>query len=140
MTAAIQFKLLNDKAQMPQRQSKGAAGFDLHCTHDVLITPFGRAIISTGIQAVIPEGFYGQIRDRSSIALKNGAFVTAGVIDRDFEGELKVILNTSSATFQAKKGDRIAQLIVIPVLTHSYAGDVFGEHIRGAEGFGSTGL
>lgn len=137
---AIQFKLLNDKAQMPRRQSAGAAGFDLHCTDDVFITPFSRALVATGVQAVIARGYGGFIRDRSSIALKHGVTVSAGVIDWDYEGELKVILNTSSSAFAASKGDRIAQLVVHAVLTDSYAGDIFGESIRGAQGFGSTGI
>lgn len=136
---AIQFKLLNDDAQMPRRQTKGAVGFDLHCTHDVFITPFSRALIATGVQAIIPEGWGGKIEDRSSIALKFGATVSAGVIDWDYEGELKVILNTSSSAFKAKKGERIAQIVFTPVLTRAYEGDIFGQSIRGAEGFGSTG-
>lgn len=139
MTAAIQFKLLNKDAQMPRRQTRGSVGFDLHCTHDVFIAPNTRELVSTGVQAIIPEGFAGIIKDRSSMAVKLGARTAGGVIDWDYEGEIKVILFTSTATFMAKKGDRIAQIVFIPVLTKAYEGDLFGETIRGTEGFGSTG-
>lgn len=148
----IKFKLLNADAKMPMRQTKESAGFDLHCTHDVIIQAGNRALVSTGVQVIIPPGYEGVIRGRSSVALKHGTVVVEpvdaetiqkmtfeGTIDSDYPGELKVLLFCLSGTFMAEKGDRIAQIVFHPVLTSSYAGDIFGESIRGDGGFGSTG-
>ena len=103
-----------------------------------------RALIPTGISMAIPPGYEGQIRPRSGLAVKHGiAIVNApGTIDSDYRGEIQVILiNLGSEPWIVKRGDRIAQLVIAPVLSVDLEAveDLAGT-VRGAGGFGSTGV
>lgn len=135
----IIFKLLRESATMPKRGTAGSAGFDLYCTDPVFIHPHQRELVPTGVQIVIPKGYCGIIKDRSSIALLFGCYTHAGVIDADFEGEVKILMQAGSGAFSAEAKTRIAQIVFMPVLTECYEGDLFGQSIRGDGGFGSTG-
>lgn len=127
---------------IPQRQTINSAGYDLHAYESVSIPPHERKLISTGIQLAIPVGCYGQICSRSGLALKYGIICIAGVIDSDYRGTVGVLLyNTSNTTFEVKKGDRIAQLIIIPILTPTLLeASSLEKTERGEGGFGSTGV
>src|SRR5262249_45759782 len=108
---------------LPAYQSDGAAGLDLvaavGATETVGIAPGARALIPTGLTLELPKGFEGQVRPRSGLALKHGVTVlnSPGTIDSDYRGEVKIILiNLGDAPFQVQRGERIAQLVVAPVV------------------------
>lgn len=134
-------KLLNKDAVLPVRKHPDDAGVDISSVENVTISAHGRATIGTGLAIKTPAGYYGQLFSRSGLASKNGLNVGAGVVDANYRGEIKVVLfNHDSKDYDVKIGDRIAQLILIPV---AYAGIVKVESLddtdRSAGGFGSTG-
>ncbi|APC25798.1 dUTPase [Only Syngen Nebraska virus 5] len=140
--ASLLVKKLVDNATIPTRGSEGAAGYDISSVGDIVIPALGRAAVSTGISIRVPDGTYGRIAPRSGLAYKYGIDVLAGVIDKDFRGEVKVILyNTSERDYIVKTGDRIAQLILEQIVTPDVAVVLELEDTeRGAGGFGSTGI
>lgn len=140
---SLKFKRLGSHTlPLPSYESEGAAGMDLRAASEVKIEPDGRALVPTGWSVSIPEGFYGQIASRSGLALKRGIFTLGGVIDSDYRGEVGVILiNTGSLGVWIEPGDRIAQLIILPVprLPVEEA-EGLSETVRGEGGFGSSGV
>ena len=88
----LRVKKLHKEAVLPVRGSPGAAGYDLTSTESHIILPGHRAIVGTGIALELPEGTYGRVAPRSGLAVKNGLQVGAGVVDRDYRGELKVVI------------------------------------------------
>jgi dUTP pyrophosphatase len=131
---------------LPKYQTEHAAGLDLlaDVPEPLVLGPLERAAIPTGLAFEIPEGFEGQVRPRSGLALNAGVTClnSPGTIDADYRGELKVILaNLSREPFTVRRGDRIAQLVVSPVARAALSEvAALGESPRGAGGFGSTGL
>jgi len=131
---------------LPVYQTEGAAGADLCASVDapVVIEPGCRALVSTGLALAIPHGFEGQVRPRSGLALRHGVTVlnTPGTIDSDYRGEVKVLLiNLGDSPFVVHAGDRIAQLVVVPVVRAVFEAAIeLDETIRGAGGYGSTGV
>ena len=127
-------------AILPTRGTDGAAGYDLYATEDVIINCFQFTLVSTGVSMAIPAGHYGRIAPRSGLAVKHGVMVGAGVIDSDYRGEIKVALATLNGVYEFKKGDRIAQIIIEPVVTPDLVQvDSLDDSERGDSGFGSTG-
>jgi dUTP pyrophosphatase len=130
---------------LPSPATAGSAGFDLAAAiDDPLEIPAGQcALVPTGFAIAVPEGFEAQIRPRSGLALRNGIVLpnAPGTIDSDYRGELKVIvMNAGSEAFTIKRGDRIAQLVVAPVVRAAWQEvDSLDETERGAGGFGHTG-
>jgi dUTP pyrophosphatase len=129
----------------PAYASTGAAGIDLAAAVDQSLTlnPKHRALVPTGIAIALPEGYEGQVRPRSGLALKHGITVlnSPGTIDGDYRGEVQVILaNLGTEPVTIRRGDRIAQLVVAPVtrVKIERVADL-PESERGAGGFGSTG-
>ena len=103
---------LSDKAILPTRGSAQAAGYDLYSAVNVSIPPHQKAIVKTDLSIRVPEGTYGRIAPRSGLAAKHFIHVGAGVIDRDYTGNVGVVLfNHAESEFNVKEGDRIAQLI-----------------------------
>merc|ERR1711911_219198 len=93
--------------------SSGAAGLDLFACHDALIPFEEQVTVGTGIAIEVPKGCYARIAPRSGLTIKHMLDIKAGVIDRDYRGELKVVMyNYSHENYQVKKGDKIAQLIL----------------------------
>jgi len=134
------FEKLHEDAIIPQYQTIGSAGLDLHSILATTILPGERQLVGTGLRVNLPNGTEGQVRSRSGLAAKHGIIVlnAPGTIDEDYQGEIKVILyNTGDSTFSIEKGDRIAQLVVAQV--YKLAGHTL-ENIREDKGFGSTGL
>jgi dUTP pyrophosphatase len=130
---------------LPKYQTAHAAGLDLlaEVAEPLVLEPFERAAIPTGLAVEIPPGYEGQVRPRSGLALKSGVTClnSPGTIDADYRGEVKVILaNLSRDAFTVRRGDRIAQLVVSPVTRVTLA-EVrqLGDSARGSGGFGSTG-
>ena len=134
---------------LPSYETAGAAGADLRANFPadardgVTLAPGTRALIPTGLRLAIPDGFEVQIRPRSGLALKHGITLpnSPGTIDSDYRGPLGVIvLNAGDAPFHIAHGDRIAQMIVAPVVQAAFTlVDDLDDTARGAGGFGSTG-
>jgi dUTP pyrophosphatase len=128
---------------LPAYATSGAAGMDVVSAEDVTIAPGARHAVSTGLALAIPEGYEIQVRPRSGLALKHGISVpnTPGTIDSDYRGELKVILiNLGDEPFVIARGDRVAQLVLAPVVQAAWDEVVeLDATERGAGGFGSTG-
>lgn len=138
----IQFMKLEPSATIPQRQTEGAAGFDIYADikNPVAVKGGSYAAVDTNIAVAIPTGHVGLIKPRSGWAIKNGIDTMAGVIDSDFRGGIKVIITKhDSGEFWINSGDRIAQLIVVPICVGSAEVTVLGGTVRGSNGFGSTG-
>ena len=133
--------------EIPRRHSAGAAGMDLLAAvapgAPLTIAPGERILVPTGLAISLPEGFEAQIRPRSGLALTHGVTVlnAPGTIDCDYRGEIGVILvNHGSAPFEISRGDRIAQLVIAPVVAAELVEvESLEESARGARGFGSTG-
>jgi len=131
----------------PVYETPGAAGADLKANlpgrADVVLQPGARALIATGLRLAIPDGFEVQIRPRSGLALKHGITLAnaPGTIDSDYRGPLGVILlNTGAQIFTIVHGDRIAQMIVAPVVQATFVSVAqLDETSRDQDGFGSTG-
>jgi dUTP pyrophosphatase len=138
-------KKLNPKVQLPSYKTKGSSGMDLMAFIEdtIKIAPNNSALIPTGISVAIPNDVEIQIRPRSGLAAKSNISVlnTPGTIDSDYRGELKVILfNHGSKEFIVNNYDRIAQMILMPVLKVDFKEvDNLPETVRGSGGFGSTG-
>ena len=128
---------------LPAYATSGAAGMDVVSAEDVTLAPGARHAVATGLAMAIPAGYEIQVRPRSGLALKHGISVpnTPGTIDSDYRGELKVILiNLGSEPFAIQRGDRVAQLVLAPVVQAAW--DEVAEldaTERGEGGFGSTG-
>jgi len=139
----IKVKRLNLDAVLPRYKTHGSSGMDLCSTERLGIGINEIKLVSTGIAVAVPEGYEAQVRSRSGLALK-GIFVlnSPGTIDQDYRGEVKVILaNFGSDVFHIEKGDRIAQLVIAP-LVHAELVEVndLDSTLRGGGGFGSTGI
>lgn len=117
------------------------AGLDLYAAQDGLLYPGERGLISTGIQVEILPGYVGLVFARSGLAVNQGIMVGAGVIDSPYRGEVKVLLfNMGTESFRISHGDRIAQLLTVPVNLGLYEEvDWVSGTERGSDGFGSSG-
>jgi dUTP pyrophosphatase len=135
---------LNEDAILPSRAHEGDAGLDLYACEAAHIGPGERWSVGTGVAVEIPDGHAGLVLPRSGLAKKHGiALVNSpGLIDSGYRGELRVLLlNTDPAeTFRVEPGDRIAQLVVTPiVLAEPVEAPALAESVRGDGGFGSSG-
>jgi dUTP pyrophosphatase len=136
-----------DGLELPAYETAGSAGMDLRAAVDedkpVELAPGDRFAVPTGLVMEIPQGFEGQVRPRSGLALKSGitCLNTPGTIDSDYRGEVKVILaNLGTDVFTVTRGMRIAQLVIAPVVqARIVVHDSLSETVRGSGGFGSTG-
>jgi dUTP pyrophosphatase len=136
---------------LPAYETPGAAGADIRANlppdlrgAGITLAPMARVIVPTGLRIAIPKGYEVQIRPRSGLALRYGITLpnTPGTIDSDYRGPLGVLLvNLGPEPYVVTHGDRIAQLVVAPVVRAGFAlVDVLDDTARGAGGFGSTGL
>ncbi|MBS3908878.1 MAG: dUTP diphosphatase [Actinobacteria bacterium] len=141
----IDIKMLDEELPVPEYAHEGDAGCDLRSRIDQTIPPGERALIPSGIAMAIPDGYAGFVQPRSGLAIKNGISIvnTPGLIDSRYRGEIGVILiNTDKDTpFSVAKGDKIAQLVIQRVERVEFAPvEALDETLRGADGFGSTGV
>lgn len=126
-------------AILPLRGTPNSAGLDLYALEDRLITRT-QQIVPTGVSMAIPPGFVGQVWSRSSMAAKNGVFREAGIIDSDYRGQIGVVLYSNEGTYQVRKGDKIAQLVIVPCnMSSTVQVDSLDSTVRGQGGYGSTG-
>ena len=141
----VQIKKLDPKAKIPEYKTEGASGVDIMALLENKITldPGESKIIPTGLSIAFPDDLEVQIRPRSGLAAKSNVSVlnTPGTIDSDYRGEIKIILiNHSNEKFEVKNGDRIAQMVLMPVLKFKFEEvSKLDDTIRGSGGFGSTG-
>ena len=139
----LQIQRLRPEASLPGRAYAGDAGLDLAAVEGVVLRPGERAVVPTGIAVAIPEGFAGFVQARSGLAMRHGIAVvnSPGLVDSGYRGELRVILlNTDrDETFVVEAGDRIAQLVVLPVPELDLVEvEELPESERSVRGFGSS--
>jgi len=138
-------KKLNPKVQLPSYKTEGSSGMDLMAfvENPIKIAPNTSELIPTGLTVAIPNDLEIQIRPRSGLAAKSsiGVLNTPGTIDSDYRGELKIILfNHSKKEFVVNNNDRVAQMVLLPVLKVDFEEvDELPDTLRGSGGFGSTG-
>jgi len=134
---------LSAESTLPCYQTEGAAGLDLCCSESFQLNPLERKLVATGIRLAIPQGYEGQVRPRSGLAIRHGISMvnSPGTIDSDYRGELKLILiNFGAEAVEFERGERIGQLVICPVIRASLkVVDDLDETQRGGGGFGSTG-
>jgi len=141
----VLIKKLNSKVELPKYKTTGSSGMDLMAFIDnpIKIKPKESALVPTGISIAIPEDTEVQIRPRSGLAVKSNISVlnTPGTIDSDYRGEIKVILfNHGKEEFTVNNNDRIAQMVLIPILKSEFEEvNELPKTLRGSGGFGSTG-
>ena len=142
-TGTIKIIKVHEDAIIPKYQTEGSAGFDLHSIENAKIFPGNQTLIRIGLSVEIPPGTELQLRPRSGLALKHMLSLTnsPGTLDSDYRGEIKIILiNLSREAFEVKKGDRIAQAVLCPVIKADMrVVDELSETNRGTGGHGSTG-
>jgi dUTP pyrophosphatase len=134
---------LREEARLPERAYAGDAGLDLATCEPLRLEPGERAVVSTGLAVAIPEGFAGFVQPRSGLAARHGIAVvnSPGLIDAGYRGEIRVVLlNTDrERPFVAEAGERIAQLVVLPVPELEVVElDELPASERGVRGFGSS--
>jgi dUTP pyrophosphatase len=146
-TKSLGVELIHEDAKVPSYAYPSDSGFDLRSTIEIIIPPFGRALIPTGIKLSIPEEHEIQIRPKSGLALNQGLTVlnTPGTVDSGYVGEIKVIVfNTTQTSVTVAKGMKIAQAVLCPVVCGKYVSvelmDKVGNKDRMDNGFGSTGI
>lgn len=139
----IPLKRLDPDLPIPAHAHPGDGGVDLYAREAASLQPGERGIVPTGVAVAIPEGFAGFVTPRSGLAARSGLGVvnSPGLVDSGYRGEIKVILvNLGSEAIQIERGDRVAQMVVVPVVSQEFeAVDDLPESSRGAGGFGSTG-
>jgi dUTP pyrophosphatase len=136
---------LDDDAVIPTYAKPGDAGADLYSISELVLAPGQRALVKTGIAIAIPSGYVGLVHPRSGLGLKNGISVvnTPGTIDAGYRGEIGVVLinHDLAESFQVKKGDRVAQLVIQKVeKAHFKIVNQLPDSERATGGYGSTGV
>lgn len=142
----VSIKIINtSKNTLPAYETMGSSGMDLRANlqEPVNLAPLQRALIPTGLFIELPLGYEAQVRPRSGLAIKHGitCLNSPGTIDSDYRGELKIILiNLSNEVFTIQHGERIAQMVIQPVVKAEWeAVEILNESKRGEGGFGHTG-
>ena len=143
----LPYKILHPDAVHPKYNYGSDSGFDLHSVEDVVIPPFGRALVPSGLSFDIKDGFEIQVRTKSGLAINQGLMVlnSPGTVDNGYTGEVKgIIFNTNSTEVKIPKGMKFGQAVVCPVVNGAWVElnqvDQINKKERGANGFGSTGL
>lgn len=134
---------LEPGAEPPAYATDGAAGMDLRAFEDVRLEPMERRLVRTGVRIAVPDGFEAQVRPRSGLALKHGIGLvnSPGTIDSDYRGEIGIVMiNFGQTAVELVKGERLAQLVLAPVVRAELTCvEALSATERGTGGFGSTG-
>lgn len=143
----IKVSMIHDLAVFPKYAYLSDSGFDLHSTIDIVVPPFGRALIPTGLKFSFDEGYEIQVRTKSGLAINQGLIVlnSPGTVDAGYTGECKVpVLNVNQTEFRITAGMKVAQAVLCPVMNGRYVRfenvDDIENKDRGDNGFGSTGI
>lgn len=170
MSNQLQIKLLSENATMPTRNHSTDAGFDIYAAETIILEPQRKALIATDIAVNIPKGYVGLLTSRSGVSSKTHLVIETGKIDAGFHGNMKINIkndfpylsrnliqdymldvfgkeqpiresNVLVGTYEIQKGDKIAQLVIVPILTPELVEvkDFKVKSDRGTHGFGSTG-
>lgn len=147
-TKTLKIKKIDPDAVIPKYSYPSDSGFDLHSVESIVVPPLSRVLVPTGIKVEFDDGLELQIRPKSGLAINDGITVlnTPGTVDSGYNGEIKVIIfNTNSnSNYEIKKGQKIAQGVLCPVINGRYVNiqevEELGEKDRGENGFGSTGI
>jgi dUTP pyrophosphatase len=141
------YKRLDSDSISPYYNYESDSGFDLYSTEEIVVDGFGRALIPTGLSFDIKDGYEIQVRSKSGLAINQGLMVlnSPGTVDSGYLGEVKVIIfNTNKEPFTIKKGMKVAQAVLCPVVNGKWVNLVertdMSEKDRGDNGFGSTGI
>ena len=145
MTLQIDIQLLDAELPVPKYAYEGDAGCDLYSAVSLDLAPGQRGLAPTGIAVAIPDGYAGFVQPRSGLAAKHGISIvnTPGLIDSKYRGEIKIILiNTDEKeSFSIKRGDKVAQLVIQPVISAQFqVVETLDQTVRGDGGFGSSGI
>lgn len=140
----LKIELTNEKAKLPDYAHEGDAGMDVYAVESVTLQPGERKLVGTGLRIQLPPNTEAQIRPKSGLALKNGITLlnTPGTVDEGYRGEVGVILiNHSKEAYLVESGQKIAQMVIMPVtrVTVEQVDHLEGSD-RGEGGFGSTGV
>jgi dUTP pyrophosphatase len=146
----VKIKKLHPDAVIPKYQTKDSSGFDLHALEEVIIFPGSTKLVRTGLAVAVQEGHELQIRPRSGLSLKSGLRIanSPGTVDPDYRGEVCIIIENTAKTipdsvgypYEIKKGERIAQGVICPIVQAEFEEvEELEETERGQNGFGSTG-
>lgn len=143
----VKVSMIHDLAVFPKYAYLSDSGFDLHSTIDIVVPPFGRALIPTGLKFSFDEGYEIQVRTKSGLAINQGLIVlnSPGTVDAGYTGECKVpVLNVNQTEFRITAGMKVAQAVLCPVMNGRYVRfenvDDIENKDRGDNGFGSTGI
>lgn len=140
----INLKRIHPTLPLPSRGTEHAAGLDVRAAHNGLIPPGDILLVKSGFAAEIPPGHVGLVCPRSGLALKRGVTVlnSPGVIDADYRGEFcALLINHGDRHFEVVEGDRVAQLVIVPVaMLEPREVDELSDTARGVGGFGHTGV
>ena len=143
----LPYEILHPDAVHPKYNYDSDSGFDLHSVEDVVIPPFGRALVHSGLCFDIRDGFEIQVRTKSGLAINQGLMVlnSPGTVDNGYTGEVKgIIFNTNPTEVTIPKGMKFGQAVLCPVVNGAWVGlnqvEKINKKERGANGFGSTGL
>lgn len=141
------YKKLNPNSMSPYYNYESDSGFDLYSTEEIIVEGLGRALVPTGLSFDIKDGYEIQVRSKSGLAINQGLMClnSPGTVDSGYMGEVKVIIfNTNKEPFTIKKGMKIAQAVLCPVVNGKWVNLVerteMSEKDRGDNGFGSTGI
>lgn len=145
MNSEIDLPIVADEVFLPNYAQPGDAGADLRSSEQLVLGPGERALVGTGVSIALPDGYAAFVVPRSGLAAKHGISIvnSPGTIDAGYRGEIKVILINLDPreSFQISVGDRIAQLILMPVTRAQFTRvDQLSSSVRGESGFGSTGI
>lgn len=139
----ILVKRLDSDLPLPSHARQGDAGVDLYARESGVLEPGERALVPTGIAVAVPAGYVGLIAPRSGLAIEHGVGLvnSPGILDSGYRGEVNVVMvNGGAEIFEYRRGDRIAQLVIVPFTAQEYvAVEELPASDRGADGFGSTG-
>lgn len=132
---------LTPGGKLPRYALPGDAGMDCYASHSAMVPSRGRVLIELGFCIAIPDGYEGQVRPRSGMALREGVYACLGTVDAGYRGEVKALLiNTTDFQVKVETGDRVCQLVISPVVrAFAIEVEILDDTMRGTAGFGSSG-
>lgn len=146
-TLPLRYQVINDDATEPKYNYESDSGFDLHSVSDIVIPPFGRALVPTGLCFDIPDGYEIQVRTKSGLAINQGLMVlnSPGTVDNGYNGEVKaIIFNTNPHEVTIHEGMKVGQAVLTSVVNGKWVELIkvseIKEKDRNSNGFGSTGI
>jgi dUTP pyrophosphatase len=133
--------VLDENATMPRKEHVTDAALDIFASEDTIVGPDHTTIVPTGVKMAIPYGYVGWLHSRSGLTVKSNLRIHTGVIDSGYRGEVGIMTQTENGSYEVKKGDKIAQLVITPIPeVNAVEVSYLDEADRGENGFGSSGI